>query len=75
MVEGESCLPGRTKIGDYVKHIFNEHDQEADHLTSLGADGTRKTTVVKGGNHERWKAVREFWGGSKKRTVLVAAEL
>ena len=57
----------KDKIGDYVKHIFSKHNQETDHLTNLGADGTRKTTVEKGGNHERWKAVREFWDSSKKK--------
>ena len=57
----------RTKIGDYVKHTFSEHNQEADHLASLGADGTRKITVEESGNHERWKAVREFWDGSNKK--------
>ena len=50
-----------------MKHIFSEHNQEADHLASLGADETRKITVEEGGNRERWKAVREFWGGSKKK--------
>ena len=34
---GRGKLPtGRTKIGDYVKHIFSEHNQEADHLTRPG---------------------------------------
>ena len=55
------------KIGDYAKHMFSEHNQEADHLASLGADGTRKITVEESGNHEWWKAVREFWNGSKKK--------
>ena len=64
------------KIGDYAKHMFSEHNQEADHLASLGADGTRKITVEESGNHKWWKAVREFWDGSKKkRTVPVASEL
>ena len=65
----------RTNIGDFAKHIFSEHNQEADHLASLGADGTRKITVEEGGNRERWKAVREFWTVAKKRTVPVASEL
>ena len=65
---GRRKLPTRrTKIGDFAKHNFSEHNQEADHLASLGADGTRKITVEGGGNRERWKAVREFWDGSKKK--------
>ena len=73
---GRRKLPTRrTKIGDFAKHIFSKHNQEADHLASLGDDGTRKITVEGGGNRERWKAVREFWDGSKKRMVPVAGEL
>ena len=50
-----------------VKHIFRGHNQEADHLAKMGADGMKKITVEKDGNNERWKAVRGFWGGSNKR--------
>ena len=39
---------------------------EADHLANLGADGMQKITIEKGGNNQRWKAVREFWDGSKE---------
>ena len=30
---------------DYVKHIFQEHNQESDHLPNLGAEVQRKITV------------------------------
>ena len=30
------------KIGDYVKHIFREHNQEADHLANLGTEGAKR---------------------------------
>ena len=45
---------------------FREHNQEADHLANLGAEGERKVTVEKEDNKENWKAVRGFWDGSKK---------
>ena len=45
-------------IDDYVKHIFREHNQEADYLANLGA-GRKKIT-------QNWKAVRGFWDGSTK---------
>ena len=31
-----------SKVDDYVKHIFREHNLEADHLTNLGAEGEKK---------------------------------
>ena len=31
-----------SKIDDYAKHIFQEHNQEADHWANLGAEGHRK---------------------------------
>ena len=54
--KGETADAG-DKIGDFVKHIFREHNQEADHLASLGADGMRRITVEKGATNETWKAV------------------
>ena len=34
-----------SKIGDYVMHVFREHDQDADHWANLGAEGQRKIVV------------------------------
>ena len=34
-----------SQIDDYVKHIFREHDKEADHRANLGAGGQRKLNV------------------------------
>ena len=39
MVEKEDCV---SKIDVYVKHIFREHNQEADYWANLGAEGQRK---------------------------------
>ena len=41
-------------IDDYGKHIFREHNQEAN-ITTEG-----------GRNTEEWKAVSGYWDGSKK---------
>ena len=54
------------KVDEYVKHIFRKHNQEADHLANLGAEGQRHIIIDKGSNTERWKAVRAFWDGSSK---------
>ena len=35
-----------SKIDDYVKHIFREHNQEADHWDNLGAEGQRKLLLT-----------------------------
>ena len=49
-----------------MKHIFREHNQEADHWANMGAEGQNKIIVGKGKNTENWKAVRCFWDGSTK---------
>ena len=46
-------------VDDYVKHIFREHHQEADHLANLGAE--EQVIVEKGDNTEKWKAFGGFW--------------
>ena len=64
VVEEKGCVsrhPARR-----LKHIFREHNQEADHLANLGVDGQRKITVEKWNNTENWKAVRSFWDVSTK---------
>ena len=33
------------RIDDYVKHIFQEHSQEADHLANIGTEGQRKVAT------------------------------
>ena len=57
------------QIDDNVKHIFREHNQEAEHLENLGAEGQRKITIEKGDSTENWKTVRGFWDGSTKTDV------
>ena len=73
MMEKERCPSRGQKIGEYVKHIFRAHNHEDDHLANLGADGMKKTTVEKDGNNERWKAVRGFWYGGKKKVPVGVA--
>ena len=66
-----------SKIDDYVKHIFREHYQEADHWANLGAEGQRTIISDKGNSTERWKTVRGFWDGSSKihgRVVIKAVD-
>ena len=56
-----------SKNDDYVKRIFREHNQEADHWASLGAAGEKKI-VDKSNKTERWRAVRGFWDGNSKNS-------
>ena len=55
-----------SKIDDFVKHDFREHNQEADLWASTGAEGQRKIFVDKCNNSETWKAVKGHWDGSFK---------
>ena len=55
-----------SKIDDHVKHIFREHNQEAEYWANLGAEGQGKIIIGNGNNTERRKAVRGFWDGSSK---------
>ena len=60
------CVRGRkfwypvAQIDDYVKHIFREHNQEADHLANLGTEGQKEVTIEGVKNTEDWKAVRGY---------------
>ena len=55
-----------SKIDDYVKHIFWEHNQEADHWAKVGAEGQRKVVIDRKDDADTWKAVKGFWDGSCK---------
>ena len=65
-----SCTNGKkkkianpiSKIDDYVKHIFREHNQAA----NVGAEGQRKVVIDRKNNADTWKAVKGFWDGSCK---------
>ena len=51
-------------IGEYVKHIHREHNQEADHMANLGPERFLKVTVEDYGSLETWteaKTVRQQW--------------
>ena len=53
------------KIGDLVKHVFQEHNREADLRANIGAEG-QKIVIDICNNSETWKAVKGDWDGSVK---------
>ena len=53
-------------MDDDVKHIFREHNQEADHLANLGTEEQKHITVEGVKSTEAWKAIPGNWDGSKK---------
>ena len=55
-----------SKIDDFVKHVFREHNQEADRWANIGAKGQRKIVLNKCNCSETWKAVKGYWDGSFK---------
>ena len=53
-----------------MKHVYREHNQEADHWANSGAQGQRKIvldTCDKCDNSETWKAVKGPWDGRIKK--------
>ena len=48
-----------------MKHIFREHNKEADHWANVGA-GAKKEIVIGKNNTEKWKAIKGFSDGSCK---------
>ena len=63
-----------SKIDDYVKHIFREHNHEAEHWANFGAEGQRKIIVDRSNNAEAWQVVKGFWMAAPRTTVEVAVE-
>ena len=55
-----------SKIDDFVKHVYREHNQEADHWANIGAQGQRKIVSDRCDNSETAKTVNGYWGGSFK---------
>ena len=53
-------------LHSFVKHVYREHGQEADHWANIGAKGQRKKVLDRRDNSETWKAVRGFGDGSFK---------
>ena len=49
-----------SRIDDYVKHNFREHNQEADHLANLGAEGQRHIDIEKMENNVNGKRYVAF---------------
>ena len=62
----EDAYPVQT-IGDNVKHISRDHNQEADHRANWGAEGGMKVTVEGFRTTTVWKEVRGNWDGSKNK--------
>ena len=55
------------QVDDHVKHIFREHNQEADHLANLGAEAPRKITIEKGENIQKTgRQLEGFCDGNTK---------
>ena len=58
-----------SKVDEFVKHVFREHNREADHWASVGAERQRKIVIDRCNNSETWKAMKGFWHGSSKDNV------
>ena len=55
-----------SNIDNFVKHVYREQNQEADHWADIGAQGRRKIDIYRKDDHQTWKAIRGFWDGSFK---------
>ena len=64
-IKQENCVSSCTDRR-FREAYFQEHNQEADHLADLDAEGKRNITIEKRDNTENWKAVRGGWDGSTK---------
>ena len=56
-----AAYPGH-KNGDYLSTFYREHNQEADHMANLGAEGVTEVAVEGFKNTAAWKASRRFLG-------------
>ena len=54
------------QVDDHVKHVFREHNQEADHLANLGAEEQRKVTVEKEEQHRKLEGGTTILGRQRK---------
>ena len=55
-----------SNIDNFVKRVYREHNQEADHWADIGAQGRRKIDIFWKNVTTTWKAIRGFWDGSFK---------
>ena len=55
-----------SNIDSFVNHVYREHNQEAYHWASMGAQGRRKIVIDCRGESTIWKAIRGFCDGSFK---------
>ena len=63
MVEKKSAYRV-AQIDDYVKHIFRDHNWEADHLANLETKGHGQVTIESVERADEWTAVKGYWDGS-----------
>ena len=55
-----------SNIDNLVKHVYREHDQEADLWADMGTQVRRKIDIHRKNVTTPWKAIRGFWDGSFK---------
>ena len=55
-----------SNIDSFVKHVYREHNQEADHWANKGAQGRRKIVIDRRDDFTTWKGLRGFRDGSFK---------
>ena len=53
-------------IDNFLEHVNREHNQEADHSASTGAQGRRNTDIYRKDDPATWKAIRGVWDGCVK---------
>ena len=63
--KGRAATP-ISNIDNFVKHVYREQNQEANHWADTGAQGRRKLDIFWKNVPTTWKAIRGFWNGSFK---------
>ena len=53
-------------IDSFVKHVYREHNQEADRWANIGAQRRKEIVIDKRDDSTPWKATRGFWDGRFK---------
>ena len=66
MVEKDDFATPISKIDDFVKHVFGEHNREADLLANMETEGQLKNVTDRSSFSESWQAMKGFWHGSSK---------
>ena len=58
-----------SNIDRFMKHVFREHNQEADHWANIGAQGQRKIVLDRRNDSVTWKATRGASGMEASKTM------